>query len=212
MKAKFYMAALFRFSETGARMLLKPYSGRSVTSIINIFQLITEAHSQSLPAQQQGSQWNALVDGANGSIMETIKNIPEVIQEDKHSWGTQHMAGEERIPERVLSWWPHTPCDIFFNMAVGWHLPSLCSGICWPRSFQPRPDTGDWAFGRKALGLVQVCLTYAEPGWHSGQGTLHDFWNLGFLQETAFQGTTRTKPGLQIEWYSLRESKGKIEL
>jgi hypothetical protein len=56
MKAKFYMAALFRFSEIGARMLLKPYSGRSVTSIINIFQLITDAHSQSLPAQQQGGQ------------------------------------------------------------------------------------------------------------------------------------------------------------
>lgn len=212
MKAKFCMAALFRYSEIGARMPLKPYSGRSVTSIINIFQLITEAHSQSLSAQQQGGQWNALVDGANGSIMETVKvslrwyrktNIAEVLS----IW-----LGKR---ESLKGFWADGLAHLgifFFNMAVGCHLPSLCSGMCWPRSIQPRPDTGDWAVGRKALGLVRVCLTHVEPVWRSRQGTLPDSWNLEFLQETAFQGTTRTKPGLQIEWYSLKERKEKIKL
>lgn len=154
MKAKFYMAALFRYSEIGARMPLKPYSGRSVTSIINIFQLITEAHSQSLSAQQQGGQWNALVDGANGSIMETVKislkwyrktNIAEVLS----IW-----LGKR---ESLKGFWADGLAHLaifFFNMAVGCYPPSLCSGMCWPRSIQPRPDTGDWAVGRKALGLV----------------------------------------------------------
>lgn len=37
------------------------------------------------------------------SMMETAKNIPKVIQEVKRTCGTKHMAGDERIPERVLN-------------------------------------------------------------------------------------------------------------
>lgn len=209
MKAKFYMAALFRYSEIGARMPLKPYSGRSVTSIINIFQLITEAHSQSLSAQQQGSQWNALVDGANGSIMETVKisqkwyrktNIAEVLS----IW-----LGKR---ESLKGFWADGLAHLvifFFNMAVGCHLPSLCSGMCWPRSIQPRPDRGDWAVGRKALGLVRVCLTLVEPVWLQGRVHCMILGNWGYYKKQHFKGFLGPSLVCRLSGIPWRKGKGR---
>lgn len=147
--------------------------------MINISQLITEARSLCLPAQKQGRRWKALVSGENMSMMETAKNIPKVIQEVKHICGTKHMAGDERIPERVLSWWPHTLCHIFCSMAVGRHFPSLCSGICWPRGIQP--PTWQRGLGSSEEHTGPCAGVSHRPVWCSVQGKLHDFWNLGLL-------------------------------
>ena len=158
MEEKFYMAALFRYSEIGARMPLKPYSGRSVNSIINIFQLTTEAHSQSLSAQQQGGQWNALVDGANGSIMETVKislkwyrktNIAEVLS----IW-----LGKR---ESLKGFWADDLAHLaifFFNMAVGCHLPSLCSGIAGQEVSNPELTEGTGQLGGRP-GALCGCVS-----------------------------------------------------
>lgn len=41
--------------------------------------------------------------------MGTVKKMSKVMQEDKHTCDSKHMAGDGGVPERVVRCWPHTP-------------------------------------------------------------------------------------------------------
>lgn len=114
--------------------------------------------------------------------METVKNIPQVTQEDKYTCSSKHMAGDEGIPES-FELMPSYTLQYFFNMAVGHHFPSLCSGIRWPRSVKPLTGQRGVAGWKEGTGLCPGVSH--RPVWNSGQSKQHDFWNLGLLQETA---------------------------